>query len=163
MARERAGLMRILDGEAETEALGAALAPVLAGRGALVTLSGELGAGKTTLVRGLLRACGHTGAVRSPTYTLVEPYEVSGRTILHVDLYRLAEAGELEPLGLREASSDDALILVEWPERAAGALPVPDLSLRLEHHAQGRVVYAEATSELGRRCMQVIDSAGNLN
>lgn len=145
---------------AMTEALGAALAPVLAGQGGVVTLSGELGAGKTTLVRGLIQALGHRGAVRSPTYTLVEPYELASGPVLHMDLYRLAGTNELEPLGIREAIGSGALMLVEWPERAAGALPPVDLAIRLGHHDAGRDVVAEAFSPLGERCVQVIESIG---
>lgn len=145
---------------AMTEALGAALAPVLVGQGGVITLSGELGAGKTTLVRGLIRALGHHGAVRSPTYTLVEPYEFASGTVLHLDLYRLAGTDDLAPLGIRDAIGSGALMLVEWPERAAGALPPVDLAIRLAHHEHGREVAAEAYSPLGERCAQVIDSIG---
>lgn len=143
-----------------TEALGAALAPVLAGQGGVITLSGELGAGKTTLVRGLIHALGHQGAVRSPTYTLVEPYEFESGSVLHLDLYRLAGIDDLAPLGIREAAGSGALMLVEWPERAAGALPPPDLAIQLAHQETGRTVAAEAFSPLGERCIQVIDSIG---
>lgn len=120
-----------------TEALGARLAPVLI-HGGVVFLSGELGAGKTTLSRALLRAFGHTGAVRSPTYTLVEPYEIDGRPIYHLDLYRIADAGELEFLGLRDWLLPGRLLLVEWPERGQGFLPAPDLHLRLDYDGDGR-------------------------
>lgn len=153
--------MHLLRNERETEVIGAALAGVLAGQGAVVTLAGELGAGKTTLARGLLRALGHTGAVKSPTYTLIEPYELTAGTVLHLDLYRLASATDLDALGLREALDGTALILIEWPERAAGALPAADLALRLATHPDGRELHAEAGSALGRRCLQVIDSIWN--
>lgn len=145
---------------AATEALGAALAPVLAGHGGVVALSGDLGAGKTTLVRGLIHALGHEGAVRSPTYTLVEPYEFESGSVLHLDLYRLAGTDDLAPLGIREALGSGALLLVEWPERAEGALPPPDLAIRLDHQEAGRAVSARAFSPLGERCLQVIDSIG---
>lgn len=145
---------------AMTEAVGAALAPVLTGQGGVITLSGELGAGKTTLVRGLIHALGHDGAVRSPTYTLVEPYEFESGFVLHLDLYRLAGTDDLEPLGIREAVGSGALMLVEWPERADGALPPVDLEVRLAHHAEGRTVASTAFSPLGERCAQVIDSIG---
>lgn len=151
---------RLLSDAAMTEALGAALATVLAGQGGVIALSGDLGAGKTTLVRGLIHALGHEGPVRSPTYTLVEPYEFASGTVLHLDLYRLAGADELAPLGVREAEGAGTLMLVEWPERAAGALPPLDLALRLAHHEQGRTVSGAAFSPLGERCMQVVDSIG---
>ncbi len=125
---------------AATERAGAAIAEAVRGRGATVLLHGELGAGKTTLVRGLLRALGIGGAVRSPTYTLVEPYEAGGRRILHVDLYRLTDGTELDALGIRESLDGDTLLLVEWPERARAAWPSPDLELTLGHAGDGRTL-----------------------
>lgn len=100
----------------------------------LFFLEGGLGAGKTTFVRAFLRALGVQGTVRSPTYTLIEPYDLSaafaGRRVLHLDLYRLAAPEELDDLGLRD-EFEQALILIEWPERGAGELPLPDLTLSL--------------------------------
>ena len=96
-----------------------------------VALYGPLGAGKTTLARALLRAAGHAGPVRSPTFTLVEPYELQAFTVLHLDLYRLAAADELEWLGVRERFGD-VVLLIEWPERGDGWLPMADLELRLD-------------------------------
>jgi tRNA threonylcarbamoyladenosine biosynthesis protein TsaE len=95
----------------------------------VVYLEGELGAGKTTFARGFLRALGVTQPVRSPTYTLLEPYAAHGRTLLHVDLYRLRDPSELEPLGLRDFARAGHVWLIEWPERAAGQLPAADLAL----------------------------------
>ncbi|HXG28604.1 MAG TPA: tRNA (adenosine(37)-N6)-threonylcarbamoyltransferase complex ATPase subunit type 1 TsaE [Nevskiales bacterium] len=123
---------------ADTEHLGAALARALGPCGAVIYLSGELGAGKTTLTRALLQALGYTGRVRSPTYTLVEPYEIAGRRVFHLDLYRLTGAEELEYLGLRDLDPDQDLILVEWPERGQGGLPAADLQVELQHWAAGR-------------------------
>lgn len=121
----------LLDASA-TEAAGALLASwVQAFPGGLVTLHGELGAGKTTLVRGLLRALGETGPVRSPTYTLVEPYELRERRLFHADLYRLGDPRELLALGLDDDPPGTAWWLVEWPERGAGVLPRPDAELWL--------------------------------
>lgn len=120
-------------------ALGAELAAI-ARPPLIVTLSGPLGAGKTTLVRGWLHALGHQGAVRSPTYTLVESHELAGMAVHHVDLYRLADGSEIEFLGLRELQTADAIWLVEWPERAAGMLPPIDWALAIAWAGEGRRV-----------------------
>ncbi|MGH8321355.1 MAG: tRNA (adenosine(37)-N6)-threonylcarbamoyltransferase complex ATPase subunit type 1 TsaE [Gammaproteobacteria bacterium] len=129
--------------------LGAHLGHALDG-GAVVYLHGELGAGKTTLVRGVLRGLGFTGSVRSPTYTLVEGYEFSGRLLQHLDLYRIRAPTELEYLGIRELDDPDLWVFVEWPERGAAALPPPDLILRLETQGPGRSIKLEASSARGR-------------
>lgn len=132
----------VLSDAAATEHLGAALARTCPWNSALpraIYLKGELGAGKTTLVRGLLRALGVTGAVRSPSYALLEPYSVSAGSVLHVDLYRVRDAAETEALGLRDEFRGNTLVLVEWPERAGGALPPPDLQLTLQLHSDYRV------------------------
>ena len=121
-----------------TEALGARLARAVASRaGLLVYLRGDLGAGKTTLVRGWLRALGVSGSIRSPTYTLVEPYEAGGHSILHLDLYRLNDPSELEQLGLADLPPDRSWWLVEWPERGGGLLPPPDLDIELLPAGEG--------------------------
>ena len=120
-----------------TEALGAALARTRPAR-AVVYLEGELGAGKSTLARALLRALGVAGAIRSPTYTLVERYPVPGGEAAHLDLYRLAAASELDFLGLDELSAEAGLWLVEWPDRGQGGLPAPDLRLQLSVEGAGR-------------------------
>lgn len=123
----------------QTAALGAALARVLRAQpGAMIHLHGDLGAGKTTLVRGLLQALGVTGRVRSPTYTLMEPYELLGRTALHIDLYRLADPLELQNLGLCDYPADRTLWLVEWPARGGALLPPADLQLSLTTEGSGR-------------------------
>ncbi|MDP3858057.1 MAG: tRNA (adenosine(37)-N6)-threonylcarbamoyltransferase complex ATPase subunit type 1 TsaE [Stagnimonas sp.] len=128
-----------LPDSAATEALGAALAPLLRSRpGGMIHLEGELGAGKTTLSRALLRALGVQGAVKSPTYTLVEPYETDGPKVLHLDLYRLLEPEELYGLGVLDEAPPAAWWLVEWPERGAGVLPAADLRLRLSHAGAAR-------------------------
>jgi tRNA threonylcarbamoyladenosine biosynthesis protein TsaE len=130
-----------LEGEAAQEGFGARLADLFAADwagGWLVHLRGDLGTGKTTLVRGILRGLGHRGAVKSPTYTLIEPYEPGGLPVYHLDLYRLGDPEELEYLGLRDLLGGEALLLVEWPERAAAALPPPDLEVRIAYAGTGR-------------------------
>lgn len=123
----------------QTAALGAAAAALLAARpGGVVYLEGPLGAGKTTLARGLLQALGVRGAIRSPTYTLLEPYEVAGRLVVHLDLYRLADERELESLGLRDYPPERCWWLIEWPERAGARLPPPELRIALAHEGPGR-------------------------
>lgn len=126
-----------LANEAATIALARNLAPALLD-GGVVYLRGELGAGKTTFARALLRAMGVGERVKSPTYSLLERYLVNGRDAFHLDLYRIADAGELEWLGLDELDAPGAIVLVEWPERGRGALPKPDLEITLEHQGQGR-------------------------
>ncbi len=116
----------------------------------LIGLSGELGAGKTTLVSGFLAALGHDGAVRSPTYTLIEPYRLAGRDVYHCDLYRLRDPAELDELGLRELAVDGSVLLIEWPERAGDRLGRPDLELQLGYSDAGRIVAIEAATEPGR-------------
>lgn len=135
-----------------TETLGGRIAEALRRRPGrwFLTLEGGLGAGKTTLVRGVLRGLGHRGRVPSPTYTLIEPYNAAGRSVFHVDLYRLADPEELEYLGFRELFTGDAIVLVEWPERAGGDLPAPDLQIALEITGRGRAVTIRAASERAR-------------
>lgn len=114
----------------ETEALGARLLGTPPARGApcrVVTLSGELGAGKSTFARGALRALGATGPIKSPSYTLLETYELPDVHAVHLDLYRLRDSAELEHLGLADYHRPGFLWLIEWPERGAGRLPTPDL------------------------------------
>jgi tRNA threonylcarbamoyladenosine biosynthesis protein TsaE len=130
---------RYLPDEDATIALGTELLELLAGA-PVVFLYGQLGAGKTTLVRGILRALGHNGSVKSPTYTLLEPYDVAGRTIYHFDLYRIGGTEELDFIGIDELMDADAIKLVEWPERGAGRLPEPDVVIRLSLEGEGRRV-----------------------
>lgn len=131
--------------EPATAALARRVAPALRG-GGVVYLRGELGAGKTTFARALLRALGVGERVKSPTYTLLERYDVGEREAFHLDLYRIADVGELEWLGLDELDAPEAIVLVEWPERGAGALPPPDLEVLLEHAGRGRMATVSSTS-----------------
>jgi tRNA threonylcarbamoyladenosine biosynthesis protein TsaE len=138
MTTEVQGRSCHLADEAATLVAGAELARRLpAGQGAVIYLHGPLGAGKTCFVRGLLRALGYTGPVRSPTYTLLETYALAGREIWHLDLYRLADPGEVEYLGLRDAPPE-AVLLIEWPDQGRGALPPASLEIHLTPEGDGR-------------------------
>lgn len=148
-----------------TEALGRALAAVLRAMpgGAVIALAGDLGAGKTTLARALIRELGHEGTVVSPTYTLVEPYTVAGRTLYHLDLYRLGDPGELDYLGIRDCDPGRDWLLVEWPERGAGYLPAMDLAVRLNYDGRARRATLLGHGERGTRLLDGIsaDSANS--
>jgi tRNA threonylcarbamoyladenosine biosynthesis protein TsaE len=118
--------------------------------GGVIHLEGDLGAGKTTFARALLTSLGVGERVKSPTYSLIESYRVGNRDAHHLDLYRIADAGELEWLGLADLWTDSALVLIEWPERSQGALPGADLVLHLKHAGERREVVAEALSACGQ-------------
>ena len=142
--------------DAATNALGAALARVLA-PGLTIYLQGDLGAGKTALTRALLHAAGHIGKVKSPTYTLAEPYQVTlaGRPVqlIHFDLYRMSSPEEFLDAGFREEFNGENICVVEWPEKGAPVLPPPDLNVFLEVDGTGREVELQALSHLGLLCL----------
>ncbi len=146
------------DSEA-TARLGRALADVLPvdAAGWTVLLEGELGAGKSTLARAFLHGRGHSGPVPSPTYTLVEPYNLPGLTVYHIDLYRITSADELPYLGFDELES--GLRLVEWPARAPGLADVADLEIRLDYAGDGRTASVKALSERGERWLGAAGAA----
>lgn len=138
-------MQRFLHNAEETEQFGAALHRLLPQK-CLIYLEGDLGAGKTTLVRGFLRAAGFSGAVKSPTYTLVEEYTVAQRKVFHFDLYRLADPEELEWIGIRDYFAQDCICFIEWPAMGIGFVPEPDLVIRLASDKEGRLLTLEKIS-----------------
>jgi len=132
-----------LDSSEETEAAGGRLAQTIREQGVealVIYLSGDLGAGKTTFARGFLRALGHTGRVPSPTYTLIEPYELAGYAVSHIDLYRLRSPGEVGALALEELGGNGTIMLIEWPEKGGPLVPPADLKIELKIDARGRIL-----------------------
>ena len=147
--------------ERETGRLGAALAhaieaatPAIRARGLVVALSGDLGTGKTALVRATLRTLGVGGAIKSPSYALVEPYVVSSLNFYHFDFYRLAKADEFPSAGFRDLFGPAAVCLIEWPEKAGRHLPQPDLKVELRVDGEGRRAVLAAATELGATCLR---------
>lgn len=138
----------VLNTAEQTEAFAAKLAVVVTAP-CFIALQGDLGAGKTTFARGFLHARGHPGTVKSPTYTILEPYQIGDLTVHHFDLYRLADPEELELIGAHEMFGDNCINLIEWPERGEGWLPEMDLWLNIEYSGQGRRFALSATSQRG--------------
>lgn len=122
---------------------------------AIVFLNGPLGAGKTTMVRGILLASGHKGSTKSPTYTLVEPYQLAHKHFYHFDLYRLGDPEELEYIGIRDYLEETAVCLIEWPDKGGGFVPQPDLVLNLSYEGESRSIKIDpAQSSLAQECVQ---------
>ncbi len=139
------------------ETLGAKLARAVSG-GLVVYLVGELGVGKTTLVRGILRGMGFAGAVKSPTFTLVECYPVAGVVVYHLDLYRLEDADELEAIGIRDYVDGENVLLIEWPERGVGGLPDADSRISISYRDARRRVAVDCRSPLGEKLCAALGS-----
>jgi tRNA threonylcarbamoyladenosine biosynthesis protein TsaE len=125
-------------------------------RRAVIFLQGNLGAGKTTFVRGFLRSVPYAGHVKSPTYTLMEPYNLDNVDIYHLDLYRVSEPAALEEIGLRDLIDDDAYFLVEWPIKDKAALFVPDIDVKITFERDHRMVTLKATSKIGQDIVQAL-------
>ena len=137
-----------LENEAETKEIGAKVASCLKG-GEIIYLKGELGTGKTTLVRGALNGFGHTGNVKSPTFTIVEPYSIDDHVIYHFDLYRLDDPEELESLGIRDYCDGQSICFFEWPEKGGDFLPDADILISLSYQNEGRALEISTSSEIG--------------
>jgi len=144
-----------LPDEAATISIGTGLAQVLkkqtVQQALVVYLNGDLGAGKTTLTRGFVRGMGHKGNVKSPTYTLVEPYELADWRVYHFDLYRLADAEELEYIGIRDYFNNDCCCFIEWPEKGARLLAKADLIINMAYQDEQRIIKLQAESDHGEQ------------
>ena len=146
-------MTRFLAAESDTLALGAALAKGMR-PGMVIYLNGDLGAGKTTLARGVLRALGVTERVKSPTFTLVEPYTISSLYLYHFYFYRFNSSDEWTDAGFREYFNHESVCLVEWPEKAGGQLPAPDVRIKMDVDGSGRSVTISAYTEAGKECLK---------
>lgn len=148
-----------LNDEIATVAMGNTVAAIIE-QGAVIYLHGDLGAGKTTFTRGVVQGFGHTGKVKSPTYTLVEPYELTRANVYHFDLYRLGDPEELEYMGIRDYFSEQAICIVEWPEKGGEFIPVPDLDITLSYVGDERKIVINSVSERG---IAIVEKLTNLN
>ena len=143
------GVIELPDEQAMVQ-LGGSIARLIRDR-LIITLQGDLDAGKTTLSRGILQGLGHSGAVKSPTYTLVEPYQLALGAVYHFDLYRLVDAEELEYMGFADYLADAQLCLIEWPEQGQGFLPMADIAIEISQPGAGRCVTLCANSAVGQQ------------
>jgi tRNA threonylcarbamoyladenosine biosynthesis protein TsaE len=148
-------LQELNDAEATVD-LGMRLARALS-QATVIFLHGDLGAGKTTLTRGIVQGLGHQGKVKSPTYTLVEPYQLGDWQLNHFDLYRLADPEELEFIGIRDYFMDNCVSIVEWPEKGEGVLPQPDLSIRLDYIGSKRKAILNGHTDIGNQLIEKIE------
>lgn len=152
----------LLSNEADTVAVGENLAKVLLAQdkqqALVVYLNGDLGAGKTTLSRGFVRGMGHKGNVKSPTYTLVEPYELTPWQVFHFDLYRLADPEELEYMGIRDYFNDNCCCFIEWPEKGAGLLANADIIINIVYQDEQRLIDLQANSPRGDMVLQALST-----
>lgn len=144
---------KALENEDATVAMGNQLAALLRA-GGVIYLYGDLGAGKTTLSRGIVQGLGHKGNVKSPTYTLVEPYELPEINVYHFDLYRLGDPEELEYMGIRDYFNGQAVCIIEWPDKGQGFIPVPDLEIQMRYDGQAREISLQACSSRGQAMIE---------
>jgi len=149
----------VLKDEAATVACGDALANIVKNKlkqGIIVYLNGNLGAGKTTLTRGFVRGMGHVGNVKSPTYTLVEPYDLGDWQVYHFDLYRLGDPEELEFMGIRDYFNEQSCCFIEWPEKGTGLLAKPDLTINMTYDNEQRIISFACHSKLGKKAWSAL-------
>ncbi len=139
----------------QTESFAANLASVTE-KGTVIHLQGDLGAGKTTFSRGFINGLGHQGAVKSPTYNIVQPYQIDQLSVYHFDLYRLSDPEELEVLGFRDYFDGESICLLEWPEKGDGCLPDPDLCIAFEYDGNDRNISFQAVSEVGHTILNKV-------
>jgi len=144
------------DSDEQTETFAGKIASSI-NKGMIIYLEGDLGAGKTTFARGFLRELGFEGAVKSPTYNIVQPYQTDQFTIYHFDLYRISDLEELEALGIRDYFDGDAICLLEWPEKGKDLLPAPDIRIKLDYEGKGRQVTFDPVSEIGHKTIEDCD------
>jgi tRNA threonylcarbamoyladenosine biosynthesis protein TsaE len=150
-----------LPNEEATVAMGNRIASIVKGeltQGIVVYLNGDLGAGKTTFTRGFVQGMGHNGHVKSPTYTLVEPYELDDWRVYHFDLYRLGDPEELEFMGIRDYFNDNCCCFIEWPEKGFGLLANADITINMAYQGEQREVELQAHSALGKKLLIALDA-----